>query len=193
MSARVRRATSAGPDLRARRQPHPARVRASVSRRRRRVGLASRLGSRRADARRACWRASLKRPLLAVTWSRLFVEANRSPTQPRGSGRASRRLCRKPERERILDRWWRPHREDVEAARRGRRSRAAVASCTWPCTASRPSSTARCATPTSASSTTAGASARRSFCRRWAAIAAPARSGACACASTIRTAAPPTG
>jgi predicted N-formylglutamate amidohydrolase len=54
-------------------------------------------------------------PLLAVTWSRLFVEANRAPTNPRIWSRFTRDLP-KVERERILARWWRPHRESVEAA-----------------------------------------------------------------------------
>jgi predicted N-formylglutamate amidohydrolase len=57
----------------------------------------------------------LKRPLHAVTWSRLFVEANRAPTNRRIWSRFTKDLP-KPERDRILDRWWRPHRQAVEAA-----------------------------------------------------------------------------
>jgi predicted N-formylglutamate amidohydrolase len=57
----------------------------------------------------------LDRPLHAVTWSRLFVEANRAPTNRRIWSRFTKDLP-KPERDRILDRWWRPHREAVEAA-----------------------------------------------------------------------------
>jgi predicted N-formylglutamate amidohydrolase len=55
----------------------------------------------------------LRRPLLAVTWSRLFVEANRSPTNRRIWSDLTKGLPR-AERERILDRWWRPHRQEVE-------------------------------------------------------------------------------
>ena len=57
----------------------------------------------------------LHRPLLAVTWSRLFVEANRSPSNPRIWSRFTRTLP-KAERERILERWWWPHRRAVEEA-----------------------------------------------------------------------------
>ncbi|MBE7498877.1 MAG: N-formylglutamate amidohydrolase [Verrucomicrobiales bacterium] len=57
----------------------------------------------------------LHRPLLAVTWSRLFVEANRSPTNPRIWSRFTRSLPR-DERQQILERWWRPHRQTVEEA-----------------------------------------------------------------------------
>ncbi len=67
----------------------------------------------------------LRRPLLATTWSRLFVEANRAPTNPRMWSRFTAALPR-DERERILARWWRPHRQAVEdavaaAAARGHR------------------------------------------------------------------------
>lgn len=55
----------------------------------------------------------LDRPLLAVTWSRLFVEANRAPTNPRIWSRFTVSLP-KEERERILERYWRPHRATVE-------------------------------------------------------------------------------
>ena len=57
----------------------------------------------------------LNRPLLAVTWSRLFVEANRAPTNPRIWSRFTRDLP-KTERQRILETWWRPHRRAVEDA-----------------------------------------------------------------------------
>ncbi len=58
---------------------------------------------------------ALDRPLLAVNWSRLFVEANRSPSNPRIWSRFTKDLP-KAERERILERWWRPHRHAVEDA-----------------------------------------------------------------------------
>lgn len=67
----------------------------------------------------------LKRPLIVTHWSRLLVESNRSPTNPRIWSRFTRTLDR-DERECILDHYWRPHREAVEAAvarciaRRGR-------------------------------------------------------------------------
>lgn len=57
----------------------------------------------------------LRRPLLSVTWSRLFVEANRAPTNPRIWSRFTAGLPA-PERQRILDHFWRPHRQAVEAA-----------------------------------------------------------------------------
>ena len=57
----------------------------------------------------------LARPLLAVTWSRLFVEANRSSSNPRIWSRFTKALPREA-RDRILERWWRPHREEVEGA-----------------------------------------------------------------------------
>ncbi|HEX5053263.1 MAG TPA: N-formylglutamate amidohydrolase [Planctomycetota bacterium] len=57
----------------------------------------------------------LRRPLHAVTWSRLFVEANRAPSNRRIWSSFTAPLPR-AERLRILDRWWRPHREAVEAA-----------------------------------------------------------------------------
>lgn len=60
--------------------------------------------------------------LLAVTWSRLLVEPNRSPANPRiwsaytkGLGAAAR--------ERILARYWWPHRRAVESAVRSRVAR----------------------------------------------------------------------
>jgi predicted N-formylglutamate amidohydrolase len=57
----------------------------------------------------------LERPLLSLTWSRLFVEANRSSSNPRIWSRFTKSLPEE-ERTRILERWWRPHREDVERA-----------------------------------------------------------------------------
>jgi predicted N-formylglutamate amidohydrolase len=57
----------------------------------------------------------LRTPLLAVTWSRLFVEANRSPTNRRIWSRFTAGLP-KEERDRILEKWWRPHRRAVEEA-----------------------------------------------------------------------------
>jgi len=57
----------------------------------------------------------LGRPLHATTWSRLFVEANRAPTNHRIWSRFTKGLP-KAERDSILDRWWRPHRESVEKA-----------------------------------------------------------------------------
>jgi predicted N-formylglutamate amidohydrolase len=57
----------------------------------------------------------LDRPLLAVTTSRLLVEANRTPSNPRIWSRFTKALP-KEERERILERWWRPHRRIVETA-----------------------------------------------------------------------------
>ena len=57
----------------------------------------------------------LRRPLLAVTWSRLFVEPNRSPTNRRIWSDFTKGLPR-AERLQILERWWRPHRQQVERA-----------------------------------------------------------------------------
>jgi predicted N-formylglutamate amidohydrolase len=76
----------------------------------------------------------LQRPLLAVTTSRLFVEANRAPTNPRIWSRFTKDLPR-AERQRILERFWRPHRRQVEraaaaAAARGRVVHVAVHSFT---------------------------------------------------------------
>jgi predicted N-formylglutamate amidohydrolase len=64
-----------------------------------------------------------RRPLLAVTWSRLFVEANRAPTNRRIWSEFTRDLP-KAERDRILARWWRPHRQAVEDAVRAGTARA---------------------------------------------------------------------
>jgi predicted N-formylglutamate amidohydrolase len=76
----------------------------------------------------------LHRPLLSVTWSRLFVEANRAAHNPRIWSRFTKELP-KEERERILARYWRPHRAAVDdavavAARRGRVVHVAVHSFT---------------------------------------------------------------
>jgi len=57
----------------------------------------------------------LGRPLHFTTWSRLLVESNRSPTNPRIWSSFTEHLP-KAERERILERWWRPHRTEVEQA-----------------------------------------------------------------------------
>jgi len=57
----------------------------------------------------------LGRPLRAVTWSRLLVDANRAPGNPRIWSPFTAALPR-PERLRILERWWWPHRRAVEAA-----------------------------------------------------------------------------
>jgi len=57
----------------------------------------------------------LRRPLHAVTWSRLFVEANRSAHNPRIWSRFTRALPM-AERAAILARYWWPHRSKVEAA-----------------------------------------------------------------------------
>jgi predicted N-formylglutamate amidohydrolase len=77
----------------------------------------------------------LAAPVLVTHWSRLLVESNRSPTNPRIWSRFTRELPR-AERERILERHWRPHREAVEAeiaraiARNGRVVHVAVHSFT---------------------------------------------------------------
>lgn len=57
----------------------------------------------------------LQSQLLAVTWSRLFVEANRAPSNRRIWSRFTKDLPRE-EREHILRRWWHPHRQAVEHA-----------------------------------------------------------------------------
>jgi predicted N-formylglutamate amidohydrolase len=57
----------------------------------------------------------LRRPLLAVTWSRLFVESNRTPSNRRIWSAFTACLPRE-ERERILERWWQPHRQAVADA-----------------------------------------------------------------------------
>jgi len=58
---------------------------------------------------------TLATPLHFTTWSRLLVESNRSPNNARIWSSYTAGLPR-AERERILERWWRPHREKVEAA-----------------------------------------------------------------------------
>lgn len=55
------------------------------------------------------------RPLHACTWTRLLVEPNRSLHNPRIWSSYTSGLPRE-ERERILERYWRPHRTEVEAA-----------------------------------------------------------------------------
>ena len=76
----------------------------------------------------------LRRPLLSVSWSRLFVEANRAPHNPKIWSAFTKPLP-KTERASILERYWRPHRAAVEdavaaAARRGRVVHVAVHSFT---------------------------------------------------------------
>lgn len=56
-----------------------------------------------------------QRPLYVVTWSRLLVEANRSVSNPRIWSDYTRDLPA-DQRQRILDRYWRPHRQEVEQA-----------------------------------------------------------------------------
>lgn len=56
----------------------------------------------------------LRAPLLPVTWSRLLVEANRAPTNPRIWSPYTADLSRH-ERELLLERYWWPHRRRVEA------------------------------------------------------------------------------
>ncbi len=57
----------------------------------------------------------LRLPLRATTWSRLLVESNRSPANPRIWSAYTEGLSA-DERERILARYWWPHRRDVESA-----------------------------------------------------------------------------
>lgn len=57
----------------------------------------------------------LQAPLLSVPWSRLLVEANRTPTNPRIWSPYTTELDRR-QRERILERYWWPHRRRVEEA-----------------------------------------------------------------------------
>jgi predicted N-formylglutamate amidohydrolase len=57
----------------------------------------------------------LDRPLYAVTWSRLLVDANRSPANRRIWSEVTAALPA-AERERVLARYWWPHRRAVEAA-----------------------------------------------------------------------------
>jgi len=74
--------------------------------------LARRLGSR------------LGAPVLAVTWSRLLVEANRTPGNRRIWSPWTAPLS-KQEKIRILDRYWWPHRRRVETSVRTAVSRGA--------------------------------------------------------------------
>lgn len=57
----------------------------------------------------------LGQPLLVTRWCRLLVESNRSPSNPRIWSRYTKGLPAE-EREQILARYWRPHREEVERA-----------------------------------------------------------------------------
>jgi len=57
----------------------------------------------------------LRRPLHAVTWSRLFVEANRAPTNRRIWSSFTKSLPIE-ERRGILAKWWQPHRQTIERA-----------------------------------------------------------------------------
>ncbi len=57
----------------------------------------------------------LEQPLLMTRWCRLLVEANRSPTNPGIWSRYTKGLPVEA-RERILARYWRPHRQAVEEA-----------------------------------------------------------------------------
>ena len=54
-------------------------------------------------------------PLRSVTWSRLLVESNRAPTNPRIWSRYTVGLP-SAERSRILERYWWPHRRAVQKA-----------------------------------------------------------------------------
>ncbi len=53
-------------------------------------------------------------PLPAVTWCRLLVESNRAPTNPRIWSTYTKDLS-PTEKHRIIERYWWPHRRDVEA------------------------------------------------------------------------------
>lgn len=57
----------------------------------------------------------LRAPLLTVDWSRLLVESNRSPNNPRIWSEFTAGLS-PAERQQILDRYWWPHRNEVLAA-----------------------------------------------------------------------------
>src|SRR5262245_58985271 len=59
--------------------------------------------------------ARLRRPLHAVTWSRLLVESNRAPTNRRIWSTYTAGLPR-AQRAAILERYWWPHRREVVAA-----------------------------------------------------------------------------
>lgn len=58
---------------------------------------------------------TLDRRLIATTWSRLLVDANRSPSNWRIWSSYTAHLP-KHQRARILERWWQPHRKGVERA-----------------------------------------------------------------------------
>jgi predicted N-formylglutamate amidohydrolase len=68
---------------------------------------------------------ALRRPLLYVTWSRLLVEANRTETLPGVWSQYTRDLPL-DERDVILSRYWRPHRERVAQAVRAQAARGRV-------------------------------------------------------------------
>jgi predicted N-formylglutamate amidohydrolase len=57
----------------------------------------------------------LGQPVHAVTWCRLLVESNRAPTNPRIWSRFTADLPAATKKK-ILDRYWWPHRREVEAA-----------------------------------------------------------------------------
>jgi predicted N-formylglutamate amidohydrolase len=57
----------------------------------------------------------LEAPLVATTWSRLLVDSNRSPSNPRIWSDFTSALPAS-ERARIIERYWRPHRLAVDAA-----------------------------------------------------------------------------
>jgi len=57
---------------------------------------------------------SLRRPVQAVTWCRLLVESNRAPTNPRIWSRYTAALPANAKQD-ILERYWWPHRREVEA------------------------------------------------------------------------------
>ncbi len=84
------------------------------------------IGARRALASHRGWDAGaldlaralgrrLRVPVRWVCWSRLLVDPNRSPTNPRIWSRWTASLSR-AEKARILDRYWWPHRRAVETA-----------------------------------------------------------------------------
>lgn len=57
----------------------------------------------------------LEQPLLVTRWCRLLVESNRSPSNPRIWSRYTKALPA-DERQRVLARYWLPHRKAVESA-----------------------------------------------------------------------------
>jgi predicted N-formylglutamate amidohydrolase len=56
----------------------------------------------------------LRQPVHAVSWCRLLVESNRAPSNPRIWSRFTAGLPRET-KSKILDRYWWPHRREVEA------------------------------------------------------------------------------